>query len=220
MLFEVQESVDVSGAPYGWALWQMVEPEELLRSLCPPDCPPCTFSNEARRKEYYAVRAMLAAVLGKDKRIDYLPSGQPFLSDNSYYISISHTKGFCALAWHAFHPVGVDVEQIADRVSRVAHRFVSPDEQSQLEKYFADDIIRGQLLLWSAKEAAYKLVNRPATDFLRDIIVDFDAMDAENGTCLVNCRTAASDNGSSEVVHPMRFRFFQSFVFVIVGLDD
>lgn len=220
MLYECQECYDNHGFPCGWAVWQMVESEEQLCSLCSSDCSPCKYTHEARRREYYAVRALLAAVLGKEKTIAYLPSGHPYLTDHSYNISISHTKGFCALAWHAGHPVGVDIEMLSPRVSRVAHRFVSPAEQILVENHFPQDVTRGQLLLWSAKEAAYKLVDRPATDFLRDIIVDGNTLDPDTQTCRIRCRVDVPDGSTTQVSYPMHYRFFQNFVFVLVGVEQ
>lgn len=219
MMFECHNCCDADGNPCGWALWQMVEAEYSLRSLCAADCLPCTYSNATRRCEYYAIRAMLRTVLGEDKTIAYYPSGRPYLTDHSYHISISHTKDICALAWHAAHPIGVDVEHISDRVSRVVHRFVSVAEESGVEAHFSDDVIRGQLLLWSAKEAAYKVIDRPATDFLQDIVVDFSSLDAVARTCMVRCRMDAPDGASSEALLPLRYRFFSSFVFTLVGMD-
>lgn len=219
MMYECHKCCDADGHPCGWALWKMEESEELLRSICAADCQPCAYSNATRRCEYYSVRAMLRAVLGEDKMIAYYPSGRPFLTDHSYHISITHTKGFCGLAWHAAHPIGMDVEQISDRVSRVAHRFVSIAEQSGIEVHFAEDVTRGQLFLWSAKEAAYKLVDRPATDFLQDIVVDFSTLDAMSNTCMVRCRVDTSDDVSSEAFFPLRYRFFPSFVLTLVGMD-
>ena len=219
MLYELHACHDDNDISCGWALWQMVEPEEELRSFCSPDCPPCGYTNSARRQEYYAVRAMLAAVLGADKIIAYHPSGSPYLIDHSYHISISHTKGFCALAWHAAHPVGVDVEQISDRVARVAHRFVSLTERSGVEAFFPSDVTLGQLFLWSSKEAAYKLAGRPTTDFLKDIIVDFSTLDSDSRTCSVLCRKDVSDGTSVQVAYPLHYRFYSSFVFVLVGFD-
>lgn len=220
MLSECHIYRDTVGHPCGWALWRMEEPEEVLRSLCPADCPPCSYSNTARRTEYYAVRALLAAVLGRDKVIAYHPSGRPYLADHSFYVSISHTRGVCALAWHAAHPVGVDVEQIADRVSRVAHRFVSSDEQRGLEAHFPADLTRGQLLLWSAKEAAYKRIDRPSTDFLQDIIVRLDTLDPASGRCQVCCRTDGPDATPAHHLYPLRYRFYPDFVFVLAGMEE
>ena len=208
----------------GWALWQMTETEDQLRTLCPPDCPPCTFTHTVRRQEYYAVRALLASMLGGDKVIAYHSSGRPYLTDHSYHISISHTHGFCALAWHATQPVGIDIEQIADRVARVAHRFVNIAEQAQVEALFPHDIVSGQLLLWSAKEAAYKCIDRQGVDFLHDIVVNLGRPHtsqpgtvATQGTCTVDCRVFSAEGDDAFVPHPMHYRFYPTFVCVIVG---
>lgn len=115
-------------------LWQMM----------PDDCPPGT---SPRGIEQATEHLLLKAMLGYDTGIGHLKSGKPVL--NGWNISISHTRGYVALMLSKQHNVGIDIEYMSDRVSRVASRFMRPDEQ-------ADDV-KGQLECWSAKESLYKL---------------------------------------------------------------
>ena len=55
--------------------------------------------------------------------------------------------------------VGLDIEYRSDRVERIASRFIRPDEMA--------DSTDKKLLLWSAKEAVYKL-------FSEDNLLFFD----------------------------------------------
>ena len=58
--------------------------------------------------------------------------------------------------------VGVDIEQYGERVCRVASRFINDDERiSGVWK---------QLLLWSAKETVYKMMNCCEVDFQEHLI--------------------------------------------------
>lgn len=153
----------------GIALWRIEETSDELYTLLNThryDEALSVIHNEARRAEWLAVRVLLSYVLGADKAIDYRESGAPYLTDDSYYISISHTKGYAVLAYHKNSPIGVDVEYISDRVMRIAHRFTRQEESEYIDKATADDRLMYCILNWSAKETLYKYVANPrAADF-------------------------------------------------------
>ena len=121
------------------------------------------FKVEKRKQEWLAVRVLLKELLGEEKRIVYLPSGKPCLEDGSACISFSHTSGYVAVAIHPSAEVGVDIEQYATRVQRLASRFVRDDEQVSVA---SGDEIYALLLHWSAKETMFKLMEEEAVDFL------------------------------------------------------
>lgn len=110
--------------------------------------------SEKRKHEWLSVRVLLKTLCGEEKEIAYYPSGRPYLEDGSAHISISHTRGYVAVALHPFHEVGVDIEQYGERVKKVSSRFIRPDEESTMMK---GDEIYALLLHWSAKETLFKL---------------------------------------------------------------
>lgn len=138
-----------------WAVWKMEEPLDVLLSLLPntrkisseKELP--RFTSERRKMEWLSVRVLLYSMLQEDKEIVYSSEGKPFLSDHSFYISISHTKGYVAVALSSLNSVGIDIEQYGQRVHRVSDRYIRPDEQ--VESY-QEDLTWGLLLYWSAKE--------------------------------------------------------------------
>lgn len=76
-----------------------------------------------------AFRTCIAiSVAGEEKTIEYAPSGKPHLADSSYFISISHTRGYVAVILSAVSEVGIDIEQYGQRVHKVAHKYMRPDE--------------------------------------------------------------------------------------------
>lgn len=100
-----------------------------------------------RRREILSVYALLSMMTGRnDLVIDHDDTGRPLLPD--YNLSVSHTRGWAALILSPSRRVAVDIEYMSDRVGRVAHRFIRPDEQS--------DGLSRQLINWSAKETVYK----------------------------------------------------------------
>jgi len=122
--------------------------------------PTCT----PRQRERLAVQQLLAAMTcDPTLTIDHESSGRPILKEQSSevkgHISVSHTRGYAALLLSTAGPVGIDIEYRSDRVERIASRFIRPDEPAQT----TDE----KLLLWSAKEAVYKL-------FSEDNLLFFD----------------------------------------------
>ena len=118
------------------------------------------FKSKRRRREWLAVRLLLASLLNEVKEIAYLPSGNPYLVDDSYFISISHTKGYAAVILHKTKRVSIDIEYHSERVLGIAPRFVRDDERF----YSASDCCT-PLLIWSAKEVLFKLLDDTGVDF-------------------------------------------------------
>ncbi|MDO5522553.1 MAG: 4'-phosphopantetheinyl transferase superfamily protein [Bacteroidia bacterium] len=116
--------------------------------------------SERRIIEWLTTRVLLFELLHEDKIIGNLPDGKPFLLDKSYNISISHTRNYAAILLHKHASVGIDVETVSGRVSRLADKFISPDEYIDSSRK-----IIHQLLHWSAKETLFKLMEENEIDF-------------------------------------------------------
>lgn len=102
----------------------------------------------ARQNERQAVRLLLEQMLGtSDFELTHEASGKPVLQ--GWHISVSHTRGYAAVLLSRSHEVGVDIEYASDRVSRIASRFLRPDEHPQT--------VAETLAFWSAKETIFKL---------------------------------------------------------------
>lgn len=151
-----------------WAVWKRSESLETLLTLLPDarrdSCEQelRRFTSDHRKMEWLAVRVLLFTVFGEDKQIGYSSEGKPFLTDHSGFISISHTKGYVAVALSSVAAVGIDIEQYGQRVHRVYDRFIRSDER--IEPY-QGDATWSMLLHWSAKEAIYKCMNPVEVDF-------------------------------------------------------
>lgn len=117
-------------------------------------------TTDKRRREHLSARVLINKMLKTPVRIKYDEHGKPFMENHSGYISISHSKQYLALMYHPTKKVGVDIECPTERVLKVSHRFLSLAELS----YFGNDLLKIQLA-WSAKEALYKVVGKPAVDF-------------------------------------------------------
>ncbi len=148
------------------AVWHVTETLDQLVALLPNGDEimqeaQSRFKSDSRRTEWVAVRVLLHAMLGETHKIDYLDNGSPELRTYGGYISISHTKGYVCVALSKQERIGVDIEQITNRVERVRSRFVSDDESA--------DTLLQLLVAWSAKESAYKLLQRTEVDFVENL---------------------------------------------------
>ena len=119
-------------------------------------------SSESRKREWLTVRVLLKEMLDEEKKILYTSTGKPYLSDNSYQISISHTKGFVAVALHPEMKVGIDIEHISQRIQKIRSRFMNKKEEANLDKEHEEMHL---LLHWSAKESIFKLLEEQDVDF-------------------------------------------------------
>ena len=193
----------------GIAIWHITESaDELYALLDTPryDSALAAIHHEARRTEWLAVRVLVSEVLGNDKEIAYHASGKPYLIDDSWQISISHTKGYAAIAYHRTHGVGIDVERISTRVERIADRFTHPDEALYIDACDEQGRMMQHLINWSAKETLYKCVEHPlAADFKNTFCISPYRMEQEG-------ELAAILSGPEQRVVGVYYRLFPDFV--------
>ncbi|WP_455671969.1 4'-phosphopantetheinyl transferase family protein [Phocaeicola sp.] len=151
-------------------VWKMDETTEQLLSLF--DHPAVyeegakKYTSDARKHEWLAVRVLLKTLCGSEKEIAYYPSGKPYLKTGAGFISISHTRGYVAVALHPACEVGIDIEQYGERVRKVASRFIRPDEEPTIQ---CGNEVYALLLHWSAKETLFKVMGAEGVDFIRHL---------------------------------------------------
>ena len=127
------------------------------------------FQREARRSEHLSWRRIVRRELGRGVSISYNDVGAPVVDSPNIYISIAHAKERMVAVAIADEVVGVDIESMDRDFERVASRYMSAEEQ-QLS---CDDV--WYAMVWSAKEAMYKLCGRRGVDLTADMhIVSYD----------------------------------------------
>lgn len=112
------------------------------------------FKSCSRQREWLATRALLRHTPYKEENIIYLSNGKPCLAKSNKHISISHALHYVAIAV-ADYPIGIDIEFTNRNALSVINSFLQPQEADVLSQ--SDNLAKESLMLWSAKEAAFKL---------------------------------------------------------------
>lgn len=122
--------------------------------------------SKKRKLEWLAIRVVLQILTDDNKTVKHTSDGQPFLSDNSYQISISHSDDYAVVILHKYKRVGVDIENISDRILKIEKRFISTDEYIDPTNRVLHLIIH-----WCAKETLYKLISSSKIIFKEHLFI-------------------------------------------------
>lgn len=114
------------------------------------------------------------------------PNGKPF-SPGLAGVSISHTYGIVGIMYSQEFDCGLDIEVLTERALRLSKRFCTRREKDLVETYFSPE--HGATLVWSFKEACYKLYGIGGLEFSQDI--QLTGVHVENSSLSGYLRTKA-----------------------------
>ena len=123
-----------------------------------------------RNLHWLGTRVLLRKMLRTDEYIDCKidSHGKPYLVNLPYHISLSHSFDYAAVMIGK-GPVGIDIEQVKEKVERIAHKFMRKEELSFISK---GDKIPQLYVCWCAKEAVYKCFGQKEISFLDNILLE------------------------------------------------
>jgi phosphopantetheinyl transferase len=133
-----------------------------------------------RRRGFAAARVALKRLarqlgLAKKKRPDRMietlgpDDTKPCLAGSGIYCSVSHSGRFVAGVAHR-HPVGVDLEMVSEKATRIWSLFLSPRERNLvLQSGLSPE--RAATRAWTIKEAAAKALGLHLFQALREVEV-------------------------------------------------
>lgn len=146
---------EIYEGPARVGFWNITESEAALRAgitLSPASMSLVNGSgSEKRRRELLAVRSLMHRMGISDNDLYY--DGDKPLLHSGRHISISHSGTMACVALSPDGPVGIDIQEIKPRLSAVM-KWLLRSKKTEREEDLG--LIRSGLL-WTAKEAMYKL---------------------------------------------------------------
>ncbi len=133
--------------------------------------------SDNRRKEVFATNVLIHELFGDNCYLKHKANGVPYLESENRavpQISLSHCRDLVAVAYSQ-DSVGVDVEEISDRAMRVRERVQSLEEQ----RYTGHSLVVNTIV-WTAKEAMFKVVPEEGVDFAKDLVLDLKDVSPKN----------------------------------------
>ena len=133
--------------------------------------------SDNRRREIFTVNLLIKELFGNDCKLEHHKSGKPYLvspeNENLPQVSISHCRGMVAVAY-GNKSVGVDIEIASDRVLNVKERVMNDSERDN-----AGSSILKNTIIWTVKEALFKLIPEDKVSFSSDLNVDISLVDVK-----------------------------------------
>ena len=158
-----------------FALWRIEEKAEDLYNQLQLDDEEKAFvehiSNGKRHLHWLGTRVLLRKMLNTNDFIDLEVDahGKPYLVELPYHISLSHSFDYAAVMISKTRPVGIDIEQVKEKVERIAHKFMKAEELAFVN---GSHKVEHLYACWCAKEAVYKCNGEKEVSFVDNILLD------------------------------------------------
>jgi phosphopantetheinyl transferase len=148
------------------AIWSIQEPASFFETDVQLAVP---IANEERRTQHLAVRLLLKLMMPEAdlNQLIMADNGKPYLIGLPFHFSFSHCKGYAACAVDD-KPIGIDIEIIHPRITKVAHKFLNESEKTMIAGLDENDQLNQLAFLWAAKEAMYKMHEELGIDFAKN----------------------------------------------------
>lgn len=165
MALAFQKNIDPQTS---FAVWKMEERAEELYAQLQLDEREKTYlealKHDKRYLHWLGTRVLLRKMINTPNYIDCQVDehGKPYLVNFPHHISLSHSFDYAAVMISETKLVGIDIELIKDKIERLAHKFMSPEELDFIDPEFR---IAHLYACWCAKEAIYKLQGRSNISF-------------------------------------------------------
>lgn len=162
-------------------VWEITEDYDTLYSLVKLDKAERarleSFRSLSRKLEWLSVRALIKSMKGDNSKITYNADNKPFINGGSANISISHSRNLTAILVSPDKRVGIDLEYMSGKISRLGHKFMNTREVLTTK---AEEKKFHLYLHWCAKEALFKICDKQDVNFKEGItILPFEP--ADNG---------------------------------------
>jgi len=111
-----------------------------------------SIANALKKTQWLASRFWLKKMSKKQQQLhlEKTDLGKPHFTNSSLHFSISHSRNYIAVICSEFREVAVDLETIQDKILKIKHKFIHPQDFEQ------GDNLERLAMIWSAKETIYK----------------------------------------------------------------
>ncbi len=172
--------------------WQMSESSEALLKISSLHAYElndfAAINHEKLKKQWLSTRLLAQEMCGENAQIYYDDYRKPHCFGFGG-ISISHSGDYALLATHKNNPIGVDIELISEKIIRIKDKFISSEEEELFEHFGNEKLFMFYHLVWSFKEAVYKLYGKKGLLFKKHIILKellTDKINTLNGMLIIN----------------------------------
>lgn len=93
------------------------------------------------------------------EKIEVTAKGKPFLPNNEYFFSMSHSGKFAICAF-SDSPIGCDIEKLRDNFPRVTKKILTADEDATFQTLDESEQIAFFFRLWTCKESVTKWIGK------------------------------------------------------------
>jgi phosphopantetheinyl transferase len=107
---------------------------------------------------------------------------KPSYSENRFYFNVSHSGTIAVAILSNNKEVGIDVEQLAERIITIKSKFLNRKELNALTTFNAKNHKDIVSLFWTVKEAVLKWIGNRSFDYLNDITIQ--KYSADNDTTI------------------------------------
>lgn len=156
-------------------VWKLSETTEELFLLVNPDAEDmeilAQITHDTKKREYLAGKNAIMRMCDLEKivfnGIVKDEHGKPFLKGYAYEISLTHTVDFIGVVFSKNNAVGIDIEKPRNQIFKVLNRLCEASELT-----WVGDNVEKATILWSAKEALYKLYGKRKVDFKENLLFE------------------------------------------------
>jgi phosphopantetheinyl transferase len=127
------------------------------------------FTHLPRKIEWLSVRVLLNEMTQRELSIFYNRNRKPFIKEENFLISISHSRDLTSIMLSRQKRVGIDLEYMSHRIGNISDRFINSQEQittdEEQRKYHL-------YIHWCAKEALYKICDKQDINFKETLTIE------------------------------------------------
>jgi phosphopantetheinyl transferase len=171
------------------------------------------FKIKSRQAHWLSYRLAIRELLGDECPCDfyYDEHGKLHFENLNYALSVTHSGIYSGVIISKKHYVGIDIEKLGERINLLAHKFLNKYEMAHLP---SEEQHKFLTVVWSAKEALYKLYGKSEVQMEHITIEPFEV--ENNGTIY----------GRIELEHfrkdyKLTYHFSDSMEYILVySIDD